>query len=89
MTKKELHSMCFNDAASQLQADSDLVTTYENLLSFAKHCIDEECLFLAIHILTTVYENPADFYGYNYCMGTLDMPTPLLVSSDLEDYTED
>lgn len=88
MTIKELHDMNFNDAASALCYETDIVTTYENLKDFAKYHIDNDNLFLAIHILEAINDSPADFYAYDYCMGTLDKPTALLLISDLEDYCE-
>ena len=46
-------------------------------------------LFVAIHLLQAINENPSDFYDYDYCMGTLESPTPLILLKDLIDYCED
>lgn len=89
MTIKELHSMNFNDAAAKLEAEHDDVTSYEMLKEFAKNQIDNEHLFLAIHILEAINNDPADYYDYDYCMGTLETPTSLLVIADLEEYCEE
>lgn len=88
MTVKELHEMNFNDAAEQLSQEHDFVTSYETLLSYAKHLIDEENIGLALHIIKAIYEQPGDYFHYDYCMGTLQTPSPLLTSSDLEDFCE-
>lgn len=88
MTVKELHSMNFNDAAAQLCDEHDMVTSYECLKDFAIHHINDDNLFLAIHILNAINNNPADFYHYDYCMGTLQTPSPLLTASDLEYFCE-
>lgn len=88
MTIAELHDMNFNDAAEKLYQENDSVTTYDSLVDFAIYKIKEQEIFVAIHILSAINENPADYYDYDYCMGTLDTPTPLLVSADLEDYCE-
>lgn len=88
MTVKELHDMNFNDAAAKLCDEHDFVTTYEILKEFAVSHINGDNLFLAIHILQALEDNPADFYAYDFCMGTLQTPTPLLTASDLEDYCE-
>ncbi len=88
MKVKEMHAMNFNDAAELLSEQSDIVTTYEALKEFAITQIKEDRLFLAAHILETLHKNPADYYDYDYCMGTLDTPTPLTLSFDLEDYCE-
>ena len=89
MTKQELNKMLFNDAAEQLVSESDLITTYEELKEFAIAKIKDEHLFLAIHILEAINASPADYYDYDYCMGTLDKPIPLRLISDLEDYCEE
>ena len=88
MTIEELHEMNFNVAAEILTIESDFVTSYETLKEFAIMQIRRDTLFLAIHILEALEEAPADFYHYDYCMGTLQTPSPLLTSSDLEDYCE-
>ncbi len=86
MTIAELHTKNFNDAAEELSAQCDCITTYETLKAFAKENIDKDNLFLSVHILKAIEDNPADYYDYDYCMGTLDTPSPLLNVSDLEDY---
>ena len=88
MTIKELHNMNFNDAASILTQEHYQVTTYDSLKSFALELIEDDMLFLAIHILKAIHEDPADFYDYDYCMGTLDTPKALLLTRDLEDYCD-
>ena len=87
MTVAELHAKNFNDAAEELSGQHDCITTYEALKDFAKHNIDKGYLFLAEHILNAL-RNTADYYDYDYSMGTLDTPTPLLHIADLEDYCE-
>ncbi len=88
MKIREMHAMNFNDAAELLSEECDTVTTYEILKEFAIKQINEDMLFLAIHILEALHNSPADYYDYDYCMGTLDTPTPLTRSFDLEDYCE-
>ena len=88
MTIAQLHSKNFNDAAQELSENDDRITTYETLKEFAKENIDNDRLFLSIHILKAIWDNPADFYDYDYCMGTLDTPAPLLLIKDLEEYCE-
>lgn len=45
-------------------------------------------LFLAIHILQALNDDTADYYDYDYCMGTLDTPTPIKTKEELEDYLD-
>lgn len=89
MKIKELYSMNFNDACEKLSEENDQITTYESLKEFAIKNINEERLFVAIHILEAIHKFPSDYYDYDYCMGTLDTPTPLSVAADLVDYCED
>jgi len=86
MTLTELHEKDFTQAAEELSEQNDCITSYETLKEFAKKNIDEDNLFLAIHILSAINSCPAEYYDYDFCMGTLDKPTALLVISDLEDY---
>ena len=89
MKIKELYNKNFNETVEELAQIDDRITTYETLISFAKENIDNGNLFLSIHILKAVWEKPADFYDYDYNMGTLETPTPLLLISDIEDYCEE
>ena len=43
--------MTFNDACERLSEQTDLITTYESLKDFAIHMIQEDHLYLALHIL--------------------------------------
>lgn len=88
MTTAELYTMSFEEAAANLCAEHDLVTSYERLKEFAVHHIDEDNLYLAIHILQALEAHPVEYYNYDYCMGTLQTPSPLTTRSDLEDYCE-
>ena len=81
MTIAQLHSKNFNDAAQELSENDDRITTYETLKEFAKENIDNARLFLSIHILKAIWDNPADYYDYDYCMAA-----PLLLIKDLEEY---
>lgn len=86
MTKLELKKMVFEDAVSQLLAEVDTITTYETLKEFAIAKINDGNLFLAIHILEAINRRTANFYDYDCTMGALDIPTPLVLLDDLEDY---
>lgn len=89
MKINELYSMTFNEACEKLSEEKDQITTYESLKEFAIKNINEERLFVAIHILEAIHKFPADYYDYDYCMVTLETPTPLSVAADLVDYCED
>ena len=88
MTEKELKDMEFNEAVNKLSETFDNITSYDALKTFIIKKINEGMLFVAIHLLQAINENPSDFYDYNYCMGILDKPIPLENINDLKDYCE-
>lgn len=89
MKVKELYTMDFNEACERLAGETDIITTYESLKDFAIHMIQEDHLYLAMHILEAIHSSPADYYDYDYSMGTLEDPTPLTLTFDLIDYCDD
>ena len=88
MTYTELSELSFYEAIDKLSDEVDVITSVETLKDFAVNMIKEDYLFLAIHILEAIHTRPADYYDYDYNMGTLETPTPLTCISDLQDYCE-
>ena len=80
--------MPYTEAIEKLQEENNCITTYSILKEFAIDNINNDNLFIAIHILQALQENEADYYNYDYCMGTLETPTPIKSLEDLEDYCE-
>ena len=74
MTENELKDMEFNVAVNKLSETFNTITTYTELKTFIINKINEDMIFVAIHLLKAIEENPADFYDYDYCMGILDKP---------------
>lgn len=88
MKLSELKTMSLYEALEKLEEEKDQITTREALKHFAIDNIQNDRIFLAAHILSAINENYADYYDYDYCMGTLEKPTPLTSLQDLEDYCE-
>ena len=88
MTENQLKKLSFEDAVEKLSSEKEQITTYETLKSFAIENINNDNLFLAIHILQGINEKQADYYDYDYCMGTLDTPTAIETKEDLKDYLD-
>ena len=88
MKKQELKKLSFEDAVEKLSSEKEQITTYETLKSFAIDNINNDNLFLAIHILQGINDEQADYYDYDYCMGTLEIPTPIKTKDDLVNYLE-
>lgn len=89
MTVKELYTKTFDEAVEELSQENENITSAESLKDYIKTVIDGDYLFLAAHLLKAMHDSPADYYGYDYCMGTLETPTPLKELSDLEDYCKE
>lgn len=91
MTKTEFDKMTFEEALEFAYENSLMDITHEEiLLEFAKSKIDDDNIYMALHVLNAVYNNEYDttYYQYDYSMGTLETPTPLTCKEDLETYID-
>lgn len=89
MTILELYQKGFETAVIELSEQRDDITTYEELKEFIKNKIDDDNLYLAAHIAEWLHKTPySDYYKYDYCMGTHQIPIPLKDISDLEDFCD-
>ena len=91
MTKKEWEELTLDEAIDWANCEYGVyeLTTEDTLISFAKEKIDEDNLFLAIHILGAIYNSEEAYNGYylyDYSLGTISTPTPITCKEDLEDY---
>ena len=66
-----------DDIVPALMDDGADITSYDDLKRFAIEKIESDELYLA------------DYYGYDYSMGTLEKPTAIDGVEDLIDYVED
>ena len=88
MTKQQFDEMTLDELIEWAYENLDDITTEDILLDFAKHKIDDENIYLAIHVLQAVWnssESYNGYYRYDYSMGTLETPTPITCKEDLED----
>lgn len=88
MTKADFNNKTFNELVFQLQEETDEVTSYEMLKEFAIEKIKSDDLFVAIHILEAINNDTADYYLYDYCMGTLQTPSSITEKADIEHLIE-
>ena len=84
MTKKEFKNKTFEEVIDVLREERCDITDYESLKDFAKHHIDEDNLNVAIHILQAIWNDEAEYYEYDYCMGTCQTPSGITTKEDLE-----
>lgn len=95
MTKQQFEEMTLEELTEWAYENLNDITTEDILLDFAKHKIDDENIYLAIHVLQAVWNSSESFNGhyiYDYSMGTLETPTPITCKEDLEhliDFEED
>ena len=91
MTKKEWEELTLDEAIDWANWEYGVneLTSEDRLIRFAKEKIDEDNLFLAIHILEAIYNSEEAYNGYylyDYSAGTTSTPTPITCKEDLEDY---
>ena len=77
-----------DDIVPALMDDGADITSYDDLKRFAIEKIESDELYLAEHVLKACLD-VADYYGYDYSMGTLEKPTAIDGVEDLIDYVED
>ena len=84
MKREEYNNKDFEEVMEQLNEEKDDITTYETLKEFAKEKIEEDNLFIAIHILEALQNDVAEWYEYDYCMGTLQTPSGITEKEHIE-----
>lgn len=83
MTRTEFENKSF-EKLIELARDYSDVTDYETLKEFAKDKIDDDHFFLVEHVIKALKEEQADYYIYDYSMGTLETPTAVNNKEDIE-----
>ena len=87
MTREQFEAMTLDELVEWAYENLDDVTTEEVLLDFAKAKIDDDNVYLSIHVLKAIWESGEAYNGhylYDYNMGTLETPTPITCKEDLE-----
>lgn len=86
MKREEYEAMSLEELTDWAYENIDDITTEDILIDFAKAKIDDDNIYLAIHILKAIYESGEScYYRYDYNMGMLETPTPITCKEDLED----
>lgn len=91
MTKAEFKNMTLDEVIEYANENINDLTTEDMLLEFAKTKIDDENIYMSIHVLRAVWESGEAYNGYylyDYSMGTLETPTPVTCKEDFEDYID-
>lgn len=90
MTAKELNNKSFEEVMEQLNEEWDDVHTYESMADFVGDLIlNQNDIYLAIHMLEAMRDNPAEWYLYDFTMGTMETPRAITCREDLEEVIEE
>lgn len=87
MTREQLEEMNFEEQMSWAMQNIDYVTTEETLKQFVVESVENDKFNMALHILNAIWDNQytTEYYRYDYSMGTLETPTPIIELDDIED----
>ena len=89
MTRTEFEAMEFEEVMEELNRERDDITSYEMLKEYATEKIEEDNFLVAIHILEALQSDTAEWYEYDYCMGTLQTPSGITYKEDIEHMIDD
>lgn len=84
ITIKDYSEKSFEELMNQLNEERDDIHTYDDMKDFAKYQIDNDNLYFALHILNGIDNNPAEWYLYDYTMGTMDSVMSITCKEDIE-----
>ena len=87
MTRERFEDMNFDDLMELAYENIQDITTEETLKQFAMEKLENDDFNMVLHIIGAIWENPYDteWYRYDYSMGTLQTPTPIVDKKDIED----
>ena len=90
ITIKDYSEKSFEELVEQLSEEWDDVHTYESMADFVGDLIlNQNDIYLAIHMLEAMGDNPAEWYLYVFTMGTMETPRAITCREDLEEVIEE
>lgn len=89
MKTYELERLPLDIAAETLIEEGCYITTLETLKDFIIYNIQNDNLYLAAHVLDCIRNSYAEYWSYDYNMGTLEEATPIESIDDLRDFCEE
>ena len=89
MTREEFNNKSFDEVMEQLNEEWDDIHTYECMVDFASYLLNENNLNLVIHMLETMRDDSAEWYLYDFTMGTMETPKAITCKDDLMDVIEE
>ena len=85
ITIKDYSEKSFEELMEQLNEEWDDIHTYEAMIGYAGYLLNIDNLHVAIHMLEIMRDKPADWYLYDYTMGTMVTPKPIICKANLKD----
>ena len=89
MKRNEFEEKTFKEVIDIMLNEEDYVVTQEDLKDFAKSKIDDDDLMTAIHVLEAIQNDTAEYYLYDYSMGSLETPSSVKCKEDVEHLVEE
>lgn len=88
MTREEFDEMSLYDLIDIAENEGIDIQSRDVLKDFVKYQIDEDNMFLAVHVLQALADDDAEFFVYDFGMGTLEEPDAIWDKDDLIEYFE-
>ena len=87
MTRKQYENMSFEELMNWANNNLNSITNEELLKEYAIDKIQDDNFSMGLHIINAIYKNPyyTEWYRYDYSMGMLETPTPIVDKEDIED----
>lgn len=88
MTRQEYETKTLEELCQQLEQEGD-VFSLEGLKGLAMQKISDNDFNVASHLCEAMWNDLADYYLYDWSMGTLETPTGIHEKEDIEHLIEE
>ena len=86
MKREEYEEMSFDELMDWAYKNVNDITTKESLKEFAMEKLEDDNFNMVLHIVESINNGyDTEWYRYDYSMGTLETPTPIVDKEDIED----
>ncbi|MDY4823147.1 MAG: hypothetical protein SO148_05085 [Candidatus Onthovivens sp.] len=87
--KKQLNNLTLEQLFIIAQDLDSSFWAYKDLKDFVVDKIQDDDVFIALHILNTLNDELAEYYNYDASMGILDTVAPITTKEEFINYLED
>lgn len=87
MTREQYEDMSFEELMNWAYQNIDGITDEEMLKDYIIEKVNNDDFYMALHIINAINNNSYStiWYRYEYSMGTLQTPSPIVDKEDIED----